>query len=204
LGVVRAIAGQFAHPHGRGASLIAPVLNIVNRATNRAVVDILDPVPGDEVVDLGFGGGVAVKLLLERLKPNGRVIAVEPSPEIRRRAERRFRRALRVGALEIADGSASSMPLGAASVDGLVTVNTTYFWDDIAAGIEECRRVLRPGGRLVIGVRPSALASHVRYYGEPAPLGPEGLAALLDAADFSRVEIRKPAKDTVTVSAYAE
>ena len=34
------------------------------------------------------------------------------------------------------------------------TVNTIYFWTDLAAGFDEVRRILRPGGIFVNGFYP--------------------------------------------------
>jgi arsenite methyltransferase len=203
LQVLTAIAEQFAYPHGRAAPMIAVLLNVVNRATVRAAVESLDARAGQCVVDLGFGGASALRLLLDRVGPTGRVIGVDPSPEMRARAERRFRREVAAGRVAVFDGAASSIPLEDGSVDGLVTINTVYFWHDVPAGLAEIRRVLRKGGRAVVAVRPSALSSHARYYGPPAPPDPQQLSRLADAAGFSDVAVGEPARDTVTVTGRA-
>ena len=61
----------------------------------------------------------------------------------------------------------ATMPFEDASIDGLLSVNTIYFWPDPAAALREIRRVLKPGGRLVLGIRskPFLLASPVSWFG---------------------------------------
>jgi SAM-dependent methyltransferase len=42
------------------------------------------------------------------------------------------------------------LPLDDASVDRAVSVNTLYFWPELGPPIAELRRVLKPGGLLVL------------------------------------------------------
>jgi len=56
-------------------------------------------------------------------------------------------------AVEVHLADVASLPLADASADGVISVNTLYFWPDPAAALGEIRRVLKPGGRLVLGIR---------------------------------------------------
>src|SRR3712207_8600996 len=60
-----------------------------------AVAD-LDPKDGEKIVDATFGGGGHAKRILEKLAPNGRVVAIDRDPEAVERAsgllrDRRFK-----------------------------------------------------------------------------------------------------------------
>lgn len=112
---------------------------------NDAVVGMLDPKPGETVVDIGAGVGAGVAALV----PTGAsVVAVEPTPYMRRiLAVRRL--ALR-HPVRVVDGAAESMPVDDRSVDGAMAVNTLHHWTDHAAAGAELARVLRPGGRAVL------------------------------------------------------
>ena len=62
--------------------------------------------------------------------------------------------------MTLVPGVLEELPLEDASVDGLITVNTLYFVEDVAAVFRELARVLRPSGRAVIGVGdPVAMAN---------------------------------------------
>ena len=49
-------------------------------------------------------------------------------------------------------GSLVDLPLVEDSVDAIITVNTFYFLEDPRPALREIARVLRPGGRVVIGI----------------------------------------------------
>lgn len=101
-------------------------------------------------VDLGTGpGGLGLALL--RQVSEGAMVLMDPDTDALRRAldaahQRGF--ASRVVAVI---GSAESIPLSDESVDVVVSRGSFYFWQDRAQGLREIWRILRPGGRAMIG-----------------------------------------------------
>jgi SAM-dependent methyltransferase len=96
--------------------------------------------PGRTVVDLAAGTGKLTRLLV----PSGaEVIAVEPV------AAMRDELAKVAPGVEILDGTAESLPFPDASVDA-VTIGQAFHWFDQGVALREVRRVLRPGGCLVL------------------------------------------------------
>ena len=185
------IASQFARPHGPGAVVMAPFLNAVNHWTNKAAVDALAIRPGERVLDLGFGGGVGIRMALPRVG-DGHLTGVDLSGEIVARARRRFRAEIDGGRLTVMEGSVERLPLPDAAVDAAYTVNTVYFWPDVPAGLAELWRVLAPGGRLVVAVEAAARRENRVLVGR-VQLTPEALAELLREAGFVNVEARRRA-----------
>lgn len=101
-------------------------------------------------VDLGSGAGGLGLAMLEKLSESTMVL-LDPAGDALRRAldsarERGF--SARVAAVV---GSAESIPLPDGSVDVVVSRGSFYFWQDRAQGLREVWRVLRPGGRAMIG-----------------------------------------------------
>ena len=146
----RWLARQFARPSGvLGAWLIAPWLNRISAAMNRLTLEQLAVGASDDVLELGFGGGALLREL--RRATRGRLIGVDLSEVMVKRARRRFRRAER---LELHAASAEALPLADASVDRACSVNNLYFWPDPEAALRELARVIRPGGRLAVAFEP--------------------------------------------------
>ena len=147
---LRWLARQFARPRGlSGRWLIAPWLNRISGPINRLTLTDLQVGPDDDVLEVGFGGGALLEMLLAATR--GRVIGVDLSEEMVRRAQLRFRREPRVTILA---GSVEKLPLDDASVDRACSVNNVYFWSDPKTAIAELARVVRPGGRVAIAFEP--------------------------------------------------
>ena len=96
--------------------------------------------PAATIVDLAAGTGKLTRALVRHA---ARVIAVEPSADMRRQL------AERVPDAEILEGSAESIPLGEASVDALL-VGEAFHWFATREAVDEIARVVRPGGGVAL------------------------------------------------------
>lgn len=98
---------------------------------------------GKTVADIGSGTGIFSAQLLER---GNTVYGIEPDDGMRAEAERSLGECERFSSIR---GSAESTGLPEASVDA-VTAAQAFHWFDPAAFREECRRILRPGGKVFL------------------------------------------------------
>lgn len=117
---------------------------------NRAAVDLINPQPAETLLDVGAGLGPATIEAARRLGRDGRVIAVDPSPSMRRilRLRRLWQRTRRV--IDIRVGSAEHLPVETDSVDAAFSINAAHHFDDNELATAELTRVLKPGGRLLL------------------------------------------------------
>jgi arsenite methyltransferase len=146
------VAGQLGRPHGLLAPLVARALDRGNGTAIGAAVDAAEVPRGGVAADIGFGGGIGLRLLLDRVGDDGVVYGFEIADDMLRRARSRFRRDVETGRLRLADGSLTALPLDADAVDAVITLNTVYFVSDLDGACAELARVLRPGGRAVVGI----------------------------------------------------
>lgn len=114
---------------------------------NTAVVARIAPKPGETVMDIGAGIGAGTMVAA---KSGCTVVAVEPTPYMRRVLAVRRVAARANDRVQIVDGTAEDTTVAAGSIDAAWAVNTMHHWTDLEAGIAELARVLAPGGRLLL------------------------------------------------------
>jgi ubiquinone/menaquinone biosynthesis C-methylase UbiE len=144
-------AGQLGLPSGWfGRNVMGRCLNRSTAVHNDVVRGELAVAPGDRVLEIGFGGAALLEKLSAEASP-GSVAGVELSDEMLAAAAGRLRNQIAAGGVVLKRGSVEALPFPDGQFDKACTVNTTYFWPDLVLGLAEVRRVLRPGGRVVIG-----------------------------------------------------
>ncbi len=101
-------------------------------------------------VDLGTGPGDLGLALLEKIA-RATMVLMDPNADALCRALDAARRRGLASRTVAVVGSAEAMPLPDQSVDVVVSRGSFYFWRDRARGLREVCRILRPGGRAMIG-----------------------------------------------------
>jgi ubiquinone/menaquinone biosynthesis C-methylase UbiE len=132
--------------------VVGTMLNRTNRGMIAVAVDALGLEPGATAADLGFGGGVGLAMLLARVGPQGRVLGVDLSPTMVKRASGRFDREISTGRMKLQLGSLTKLPMEDDAVQGAITVNTIYFIAELDRVFSELARVVSRSGRAVVGI----------------------------------------------------
>jgi SAM-dependent methyltransferase len=146
--------------------------------------------PADYLLEVGCGGGA---LLEAGLKSGCRAAAIDHSPDMVRLAREANREAVDAGRLAVLEANATSLPFPDTTFTCSAMTGILGFLPDPIAVLTEIRRVLVPGGRLVVlgadpelkgtPAAPEPMASRLRFYetGE--------LEALGRAAGFEKVRV---------------
>lgn len=148
----------------------------------------------DQILDVGCGGGRTVAKLAA-MAPNGRVRGIDYSAESVAAARKFNREAIDQDRVAIDEGSVLALPYAPNTFDLVTAVETHFWWGDIAAGMRECLRVLKPGGRIVViaefynGGRHAKYAGKLAMFTSMAVLDAEQHRALLSDAAFTDVQV---------------
>lgn len=163
---------------------IAPAYQLVEGLWERPAVArglvMLDASPGESVLDVGCGPGVALVQLARAVRPGGRAFGVDLSLWMCRVADRRIQRAHVTDVASVVEGDASRLPLAGRSFDVCFISFTLELFDtpEIPDVLSELRRVLRPGGRIgVVSLSKAGPDTRMRRLYER---GHEQLPRLLD------------------------
>lgn len=144
-----AVARQLSRPSGWfGRTVMTRLLNRGNRQLIEATLAQLELEAGTRLLDVGFGGGLALELAHRR--GVRRLAGVDFSEAAVARLRQRPGR-LAGAELHVEVAAVEALPFDEPTFDAVVSTNTVYFWPDLTRSFAELRRVLRPGGRLALG-----------------------------------------------------
>jgi SAM-dependent methyltransferase len=105
--------------------------------------------PTDTILDVGCGGGRTIDTMANAAS-QGRVIGVDYSATSVDVARRVNAAAIEAGRVGVEQASVSALPFRTATFDLVTAVETHYYWPDLLNDLREVRRVLKPGGRVVL------------------------------------------------------
>jgi arsenite methyltransferase len=105
--------------------------------------------PGETVLDIGCGAGFDTLIAAQQVGPRGRVIAVDMTPQMLRKAEAGARE-MGLTNIDFRKGLAERLPVDDATVDVVISNGVINLCPDKMRVMKEVRRVLKPGGRFQI------------------------------------------------------
>lgn len=187
------LARQAGHPAGLLGRVLLGVMARETARFNAEILDALDAGNNEHVLELGYGHGRTLVDAAARA-PGARFSGIDVSPAAAKAAARRCRALIAAGRVDVQAGDGASLPWDADTFDAAFSVHTLYFWPQPAQQFRELRRVLRAGGRLVLGFRERSNEAVAQF---PAPIyrfyAADEVAALLTDAELTNVDISSSA-----------
>lgn len=176
------IVSQFEHPRGLLGWVVGLILSGrgSNLKRNRWTVEQLALRPGEAVLEVGCGPGVALGLCLAQ--PGVRAVGVDHSALMIAQASRRNARAVKARRLRLIEGTVETMPADLGTFDKMFSINVIQFVDR-SAFVARAKALVKPGGTLATTYQPR----HAKAIRADALKMAENLSALLTQAGFGDV-----------------
>jgi len=128
-----------------------------------------------------------------RANPEARFAGIDHAADLVAALARRSAPLIEAGRLELRTGESSGLPWPDGSFDGAYAVHTIYFWPAPERDLAEARRVLRTGGRLLLGFRERTAEAEAAF---PAPTyrfrSADEVVDLLKAAGMAASLVKGP------------
>jgi len=117
-----------------------------------AGLKLLAPAPGERLLEVGFATGHCLVELARAVGPTGKVVGIDISEKMVEESRQLLEREALAERVELHCGDAERLPFASDSFDGVFTSFTLELFDTPALPdvLTEWRRVLKPGGRLVV------------------------------------------------------
>ena len=113
-------------------------------------LELLNALPGEHVLDIGPGTGHSLAALARAVGKTGHVQALDLSPGMLAVSRTRLEKTSGYAAVCLTCGDALRLPYPAGAFDAIFSSFNLELFDtpEIPRVLEECRRILRPGGRV--------------------------------------------------------
>lgn len=143
------IARQLACPEGEHGIKTGEMMHASNIGMTSAAIDALNLQNDAIILEVGHGNGAHIENLLKQAN-DIQYFGADISETMIAAAKRINSAFVQAGQVSFQHTNGQTLPYTDASFDGIFTVNTIYFWQNPNAYLLEIKRVLKPGGKLVL------------------------------------------------------
>ena len=118
----------------------------------KAGLELLRARAGESVLEIGFGTGHSLVSLAKAVGPKGKVFGLDLSDKMLQLAKVNLAKSNLLERARLRCADAAQLPYEANSMDAVFMSFTLELFDtpEIPKVLRECKRVLRPGGRIVV------------------------------------------------------
>ncbi len=131
------------------------IFNKGNADLNNFIKDLLDLQEHDKVLEIGLGPGTLLHQMAQ-ITRKGFVVGIYFSEAMFAQAGKVNKQYTATKRVKNQKGNCKDLPYRHELFDKVCTSNTIYFFEDPLDNFQEIFRVLKPGGKLVVGLRDKA------------------------------------------------
>jgi len=149
MGIMEKILKQDRMPEGRFGAFWARFMNIGHSNLTRWGLSHISINKDDTILDIGCGGGKTVNTLA-KIAAEGKVYGIDYSEVSVAVSTSKNKKLIDAGRVRILHASVDSLPFPDDMFNLVIAVESCHFWPDLVNNLKEIRRVLKPGGSVII------------------------------------------------------
>ncbi len=141
--------GNPAKPHGEAGELMLRRMGVSHKNVTDWALSHLDIKGTENVLDIGCGGGDALKKMSAEIR-NGHLVGVDYSEVSVELSKKNNIGDIESGGMEVIQANVENLPFDDDLFDIIYTIESFYFWKNPIECLKEVRRVLVPNGIFMI------------------------------------------------------
>ena len=132
--------------------LFGRIMEWMNGPAYRLALDLIQPQPGQSVLEIGFGTGRLLEMIANTTK-DVRIAGIDPTEAMVNMAKARLQSFQGNIHADLRQGPAGALPWGDQSFETVTALHSFQFWQGPQEAVAEIQRVLKPDGRLILILR---------------------------------------------------
>lgn len=149
MGITEKIVKQSRMPEGRFGTFWVRSMNVGHSDVTRWGLSHISMNKDDSILDIGCGGGKTVNTLA-KIATEGKIYGIDYSEVSVAVSTNINKRLIDAGRVKIFHASIDSLPFSDDMFNLVTAVESYYFWPDLSNNLKEIRRVLKPGGAVIL------------------------------------------------------
>ena len=180
---------QYRCPTGREGRLVATMMNKYHEPLTLWGLAKITIGSNFVILDAGCGGGKTINKLAQ-LSPQGKIYAIDYSPDMVKFSKKINKALIAQNRAEIIEASVEKMNFEDNFFDLVTAFETYYFWSNLPIAFKEIYRVLKPEGKLLLvnellfGITPAKIIeeTHVKLFAL------EEIQNIMKSAGFTNIQ----------------
>jgi len=140
---------QYQYPTGKRGRYVARQMNQSHEPLTQWGLSKVEISSNDVILDVGCGGGKTLGQLAQ-LAPLGKVFGIDISPDMVKYSKEVNKELIAQNRVKVVEGSVEKMSFPDDYFDLVTAVETYFFWSNFRDAVREIRRVIKPGGKLLL------------------------------------------------------
>jgi len=163
MGMKEYLINQSKEPKGLIGKLMLMTMNMAHKSIFKLGLDNIRINDNSKMLDLGFGGGKALKMISGKHK-NIKLFGIDFSEESLKTGTKNNKKDIMNGKIELIKGNIEKMPFPDDYFNIITAFQTHYHWDNLDKKLLEIYRVLSERGQFIIVAEKYKINYHMEKY----------------------------------------